>query len=535
MDHIPFHQVGGPSRYSILIPLYSTSVSAEHDSEDRLVSCELKKNTPTALKPDCSNTFNLNLKLDGFPSNDRHSDPYPVHFDMEEPLVRYISRPLVSTMIFSLDSADDRITNYSTQFLKALFFARSDIVFRQQMVTDLRNATRVRGLRARIFEYARTNLDSKCRSIFQRPRVSDPNILNRDHLNCVLDFLHFCLCVPLNMYTSSQMTVDFISLQQLVESYCVIIVDCLQTLGSGLGMNAGAADGIYSQNHLVCKLLRCLNVLMNTSVHYDWFSSSQNGECRKLSEITVVAVLRHLAMVWPHAAPIPENPVLPALEKNCIIHRLEMISLSPTNAQDRELERCIDADSDAYLAARINSPNAVREEAFLSIAFESLCCHACVHAYEAHNYQFRKVVAPTHDLKFDFRSSLLVLNSQLDTAVDRILAKIVRGVQAQHFKISLKSISCFKDKEMCLLRRYFLPVPDEAWACSSEDGFIAEAYSTTCRFNLSCIACEQQRRRREVRLDNLVSALRSARSTHWNSRVRESAGDLLDILMELLI
>ena len=65
------------------------------------------------------------------------------------PLSRFVSPPLIAELLFTLYAADDRVTSYNTQFLKALYMARVELSMRYDILLKLRECTRVRGLRAR--------------------------------------------------------------------------------------------------------------------------------------------------------------------------------------------------------------------------------------------------------------------------------------------------------------------------------------------------------------------------------------------------
>lgn len=452
------------------------------------------------------------------------------------PVARYVSSPLVHDLISTLYAADDRVTSYATQFLKAIFVSREDMSFRLKFSETLRECTKVRGLRARVFEYTRTNLGvENCRE----PSTATVGV-SRDHLNSILDLLLFCISVPLETYAFVE---NEITRQQafvfLVISFCNTITDCLQTVGSGLGMNAGTADGIYSQNHLVERILRCINVLMNTACMHDNVyalrasnSSSDRGD--PLRKKVLLTLLRRMLYSWPHPYyGTCNNESGGTSIRSCTVHPLQLRSnKTVTNHmvdayQSERFEGSIAAGSDSYLAVRVNSPNAVREEAYLSACFELLCCHACLEAYELHHY-LPMGCDDSPSAELFSHANVESADGLLDTTVNRILSKIVQGIESTHFKLSLRCIACFQDRGLFLLRRYFISQAD------IEGGPPFSGVGTICTVCKTCSTCELQGQRREARLDQLVSALRSARGGHWNSRVRTTAGELLDQLLDMI-
>ena len=457
------------------------------------------------------------------------------------PVARYVCTPLVRDLISTLYAADDRVTSYATQFLKALYVSRDDISFRVLFSETIRECTKVRGLRARIFEYTRTNLG------VERLRESSTATVgvSRDHLNSILDLLLLCISVPLETYsfTNKERITRHQAFNTLVVTFCNTITDCLQTVGSGLGMNAGTADGIYSQNHLVERILRCVNVLMNTACMYDnlhaqWNPISILDHVHPLRRRVLLTLLRRMLYSWPHPFYGSNGVDDGSAVRPCTIHPLLLQSskrLATNVTEDFQIERLegsIEVDSDSYLAVRVNSPNAVREEAYLSTCFELLCCNTCIEAYELHRYLAKESLEHSPD---ELQRSVFLshpndesVNGLLDTTVNRILSKIVQGIESNHFKLSLRCISCFHDRGLFLLQRYFIPLADSVEDPSSLD---AESICPICP---SCSTCELHRRRREARLDALVSALRSARGDHWNSRVRATAGELLDQMIDMI-
>ena len=303
-------------------------------------------------------------------------------------------------------------------------------------------------------------------------------------------------------------------------------------MGSGLGMNAGTADGIYSQSHLVSRLLRCLIVLLNTASMFDF--SLNRGRCGQGVCVDVVLTLLQRSLAsWPRTSCNDFHSTDSSGLSECVIHPLMLTHADqgplsrPKDSSGDAVIGCRDAENENFLAVRVNVPNTVREEAYISASLEVLCGHTCFETYEAHSFA---PATGNGNGGPDVRIRLLSArgDNKMDISIDRVLTKLLKGIQSDHFKIALRCIACFEEKGMALLRRYFLTVPDELWVEGGEMG------DQPCRFRRGCSHCESYAAKREGRLDELVGSLRSARGSHWNSRVRASAGELLDRLVEML-
>jgi hypothetical protein len=531
------------------------------------------------------------------------------------PLARFVSPPLVSRQILSLYAADERVTSYSCQFLKAMYMARAALPLRLGLALQLRECTRVRGLRARVFEYARTHLGADPLSE-GRGGGGGAGGNPRDHLGSILDLLELCVRLPLHLYAQAAAPTPTpapapapaaaaltgpapATLLALVETFCLIVCDCLGSVGSGLGMNAGAADGIYAQQHLVGRIGHCVALLMNTACMHDDRTRNQAGtdthtadthtrtadtHARSVSvpvplrRSVVQLLLQRLLCHWPRARRLAPGQRAAA----CTIHSLLLqggaVQQRGGGGQPLDLEggyaggrmgggvppppgppgdggggaSCAgQQDQSSYLAVRVNSPNAVREEAYLATCFELLCSHACVEAYGWHPYQRRAVKAEAEtaapsaaagDDAIPRLSGALRPCGGVDASVDRLLARLLAGIQSDHFKLALRCLACFQDRGLCVLRRFFLdpcPPQDEG---EGEVGYEQQAAAAATaaagggcsRAMPDCCVCALLAGRREERLERLVGALRAARGQHWNSTVREAAGELLDQLMDLM-
>lgn len=564
------------SPYSILIPLYPKLVSTTscafvdrtpnaHRGGHKVMAFTptTPRRNPLGVNDQSSTLFSWEMSkgvdTDNFADNDA---------DIEISLARYVSAPLVSDLIRGLDNADDRITSYSTQFLKAIYVSRANMMHRLDLMKQLRECTKERCLRARIFEYFRTNLCDTGHVASKQLLANDTaaNESHRDHLNCLLDFVRLCVSVPISSYTfpsTNNNGQDYIgistieSIKLLFNEFGNVILDCLQTVGSGLGMNASTADGIYCQNHLVTKIVTCLNVMMNTAVMCDqWIrretcSFSDFSFCligcdsSSICRSAILLMLHRMIASWPQSA--CDSTCLTDVESGskCSVHPLQFFSFDQqrkfsAQVSKRQMEGFFDSESGTYLAVRVNVSNSVREEAYVTTCYEILCSHVCSALYEAHEYVDEKTKCDQNSAipnPFQLDNSISYCDQKFDKCVDRILFKILNGVVSDHFKISLKCISCLQERGLQILKRYFLPVPEDVW--SFENGDIAQnitesCFSTPCTFKKNCLLCCRYCTKREARLDQLVSNLRLARGKHWNNRVRSSAGELLDLLLDML-
>lgn len=332
----------------------------------------------------------------------------------------------------------------------------------------------------------------------------------------------------------------------------MVIADCLQTVGSGLGMNAGRADGIYSQNHLVTRIVHCVGLLMNTACMYDAHLQQSESAAAPTSLLTlrgsvVSTLLQRMLCSWPHATYTRGDPSKQPHSRAGTIHPLLLQGIRHQTAAQLlkldgypagRMDGCIDAATGEYLAVRVNSPNAVREEAYLSTCFEILCSHACVEAYEWHQYQADVASSNSCEKVPPISRGDASQSKAGDVIIDRVLSKLLSGIHSDHFKIALKCLACLQDRGMCILARYFLEQPEtESMRRSVGTGAGDQpppSASPCDRSRRGCAVCRRHVARREERLADLVSALRAARGAHWNSMVREAAGELLDQLMDIL-
>lgn len=212
----------------------------------------------------------------------------------EDVLQRYVPNQLVVSMVESICQADERVTSFSTQFLKALY--RRCANFREVILTTLRRVVKSRMGRSLEFEAERSLLVHSPRgSVSLASAICPADLVSvnggpsrgagsggssqpkRDHLLSVLDLLEFMISVPcetddekdVNPTSPAPCTPNDVSQRadmsvapfSVSESLMIVVLDCLMCYGSGLGMGP-SADGIYEQPQQLNSLTRCLDALV---------------------------------------------------------------------------------------------------------------------------------------------------------------------------------------------------------------------------------------------------------------------------------
>ena len=371
----------------------------------------------------------------------------------------------------------------------------------------------------RVFEFTRTKNEMDSND----PKAND--CVERDHLNSIIDLFLLYASVPLHLYDISNqplptetITSSPPTLRKITELFGLILIDCLQTIGSGLGMNPKTADGIYSQKDSVRNLLRSVRVLINTVSLHDVYTQGQEDKVPIMSSYTVEVILQRMLCCWPHASySSTVNGSEHTISLNSFLLRVEGY---PSKINGFPMSSTGD-----YRSVPVSSPNAVREEAFLSTAVELLNTCACAVTYESHEHENHNTSSA---------SKLLPVTEKFSTYVNRILSKIISGVASPHFKVSLQCINSFYGKGMFLLRRYFLEPRLEEGLMEVRGSGEKWNFMGPSSHGSGCFRCVNLQDTRSERINCLVGTLRSVRGTHWNSSVRAASGELLDRLYDVM-
>jgi hypothetical protein len=417
-------------------------------------------------------------------------------FSPEEVLETYIPSQLVVSMVEGICQADERVTSFSTQFLKALY--RRCKYHRETILTALRRVVKARVARSMQFEAERSllvhgpgasgsKLDpmpaacaidglpilGRCVPRSNSQGESGSSQPKRDHLLSVLDLLEFMISVPFeadedrDLAVRAELTPPVPSTPGLAseesgwtsakagsfsasESLMIIVLDCLMCYGSGLGMGA-SADGIYEQPQQLLALTRCLDALVVRlpesqspvwTPHYR--ASSMTGSCENsgLSGFSPANLSLNMSMLTVSGLSWTENGL------NLIFSVLQsLLKRWPTGVG---VGPC-----DAVSCVSHNAANSVREDAHLSLLGRLLChplvvnsvytccCYCNGRTRHCEQSQLSAVSPPAACRDAVGEKSLPRLTPRRDwdlQILNRCLFKLSGAVESVHFKVALRAL-----------------------------------------------------------------------------------------------